>query len=45
MLNIASCYTELKDKAAAKKALEALIAQYPDSNAAQTAKERLAALK
>ena len=29
MLNIASCYTELKDKPAAKKTLEALVAQYP----------------
>jgi tol-pal system protein YbgF len=45
MLNIASCYTELKDKAAAKKALETLIAQHPDSNAAQTARQRLVALK
>lgn len=45
MLNIASCYTELKDKAAAKKTLETLIAQYPDSNAAQTARQRLVALK
>jgi tol-pal system protein YbgF len=45
LLNIASCYTELKDKPAAKKTLEGLIAQYPDSNAAQTAKQRLLALK
>ena len=45
MLNIASCYTELKDKAAAKKTLETLVAQYPDSNAAQTARQRLVALK
>jgi len=45
MLNIASCYTELKDKAAAKKTLETLLAQYPDSNAAQTARQRLLALK
>jgi len=45
LLNIASCYTELKDKSAAKTALETLVNQYPDSNAAQTAKERLAALK
>src|SRR5450830_291189 len=28
MLNIAGCYTELKDKPAAKKTLEALISQY-----------------
>jgi tol-pal system protein YbgF len=41
MLNIASCQTELKDKAA-KKTLQDLIKQYPDSPAATTAKERLA---
>jgi tol-pal system protein YbgF len=41
MLNIASCQTELKDKAA-KKTLQDLIKQYPDSPAAATAKERLA---
>lgn len=40
MLNIASCQTELKDKAA-KKTLQDLIKEYPDSNAAATAKERL----
>lgn len=40
MLNIASCQTELKDKAA-KKTLQDLIKEYPDSNAAVTAKERL----
>lgn len=45
MLNIASCYIELKDKVAAKKALETLVGQYPDSNAAQTARQRLVALK
>jgi tol-pal system protein YbgF len=45
LLNIASCYTELKDKAAAKKTMETLVAQYPDSTAARTAKERLASLK
>jgi len=45
MLNIASCYTELKDKPSAKKTLETLIAQYPTAPAAQTAKERLAALR
>jgi len=45
LLNIASCNTELKDKVAARKALETLIAKYPDSPAAQTGKERLAALK
>lgn len=45
LLNIASCQIELKDRAAAKKTLETLITQYPESPAAQTAKERLAALK
>lgn len=45
LLNIASCHMELKDKPSAKKTLETLIAKYPDSQAAQTAKDRLAALK
>jgi tol-pal system protein YbgF len=45
LLNIASCYLELKDKAAAKKTLETLVTQYPESQSAQTAKERLTALK
>ena len=40
MLNIASCQSELKDKAA-KKTLQDLIKTYPDSAAAVTAKERL----
>jgi len=42
MLNIASCYLELKDKQTARKYLDKLIAQYPNSAAAKTAKERLA---
>jgi tol-pal system protein YbgF len=42
MLNIASCQTELKDKAA-KKTLADLIKTYPDTPAAETAKERLKA--
>lgn len=45
LLNIASCYIELKDKPAAKKTLETLIAQYPSTPAAQTAKDRLATLR
>jgi len=45
MLNIGSSYVELKDKAAAKKAWDALIAKYPESPAAQTGKEKLATLK
>ena len=43
MLNIASSYTELKDKVSAKKMLEKLVAQYPNSEAAKAAKERLSA--
>lgn len=45
LLNIATCQVELKDRTTARKTLESLIAQYPDSTAAQTAKERLLALK
>lgn len=41
MLNIASCQTELKEKVLAKRTLENVVKQYPDSPAAQTAKERL----
>ncbi len=45
MLNIAVCHIELKEKPLARKALDALISQYPDSSAAETAKDRLKALK
>jgi tol-pal system protein YbgF len=45
LLNIASCYVELKDKAGAKRTLDMLIDKYPDSPSAQTAKERLHAIK
>lgn len=45
MLNIAVCHIELKEKPLARKALEALIAQYPESSAADTAKDRLKSLK
>lgn len=45
MLNIASNYTELGDDKSARKALTQLVKQYPDTSAAQTAKDRLAALK
>ncbi|WP_338845689.1 tol-pal system protein YbgF [Massilia sp. W12] len=46
LLSIASCMTELKEKPATiKKALEIVIRDYPDSSAAQTAKERLGAKK
>ncbi|MBC3861903.1 tol-pal system protein YbgF [Undibacterium jejuense] len=45
MLNIAGCYTELKEKVASKKTLETLISQYPGTEAAQAAKNRLSSLK
>lgn len=45
LLNAASCYIELKDKNLAKKSLETVVAQYPGTNAAQIAKQRLASLK
>jgi tol-pal system protein YbgF len=45
MLTIGSSYTEMKDKKAAKKVLQQLVAKYPGSSAAQTAKDRLAALR
>jgi TolA-binding protein len=45
MLNIASSYTDLKDKKNAKKALQQLVKSFPESAAAQAAKDRLAALK
>lgn len=41
-LTMASCYTELKDKGSAKRTLENLVQQYPDSEAAKTARQRLA---
>ena len=44
MLSIASSYSELKDNAAARKTLESLIARYPTTEAADTAKRRLASL-
>jgi tol-pal system protein YbgF len=45
MLNIASNYIDMKDKKNAKKTLQQLVKSFPDSSAAQTAKDRLAALK
>jgi tol-pal system protein YbgF len=45
MLNIASNYAELKDLKNAKKTWQQLIKKYPDTNAAQTAKDRLATVK
>lgn len=45
MLAISNCLVELKDIKAAKKAMEDLVKQYPASEAAQTAKDRLARLR
>jgi tol-pal system protein YbgF len=45
MLNIATSYAELKDKVKAKKTLQTLVSKFPDSQAAQSAKDRLAVLK
>ncbi len=45
LLNIAGSYIELKDRAAAKNALEQVVARYPESPAAQTAQERMASLR
>jgi tol-pal system protein YbgF len=45
MLNIASNYIDLQDKKSAKKTLQQLVKSFPESSAAQAAKDRLAALK
>ena len=45
MLNMATSYAELKDKVKARKTLQTLVSKFPDSQAAQSAKDRLAALK
>ncbi len=42
LLSAANCHTELKETKAARKALEDLIKNYPESEAAQAARERLA---
>lgn len=41
MLNIAACQIDLKDKKEARKTLEAVIAKFPGTDAAQAAKSRL----
>lgn len=41
MLSIANCYGELKDTASTRKTLEQLIKQYPQTEAAQAARDRL----
>jgi tol-pal system protein YbgF len=45
MLNIAACQLELKDKPGSKKTLEAVMKQYPDTEAAQAAKSRMSSVK
>lgn len=45
VLSIANCQIELKDMKAARRTLEDLLKAYPQSEAAATAKERLARLK
>lgn len=42
LLSIANCHTELKETKSARKALDDLIKNYPDSEAALVARERLA---
>jgi len=44
-LSIANCQIELKDTKAARKTLEDLVKAYPDTEAANAAKERLSKLK
>ena len=45
LLSIAMCQIELKDRPAARRTLDDLIKTHPQSEAAQEAKERLAALR
>ncbi|MBG9386869.1 tol-pal system protein YbgF [Caenimonas aquaedulcis] len=45
VLSIANCQIELKDNAAARRTLDELIKAYPQSEAAQAAKERLSKLR
>ena len=45
LLAMANCQAEMKDNKSARKTLDELLKQYPKSEAAQAAKERLAALK
>ena len=45
ILAISNCQIELKDLKAARKTLEDLVSAFPDSEAAQVAKERLTRLK
>ena len=45
MLALANCQVELKDVRGARKSLEDLVKAYPQSEAAQAGKERLARLR
>ncbi|HVZ46568.1 MAG TPA: tol-pal system protein YbgF [Ramlibacter sp.] len=45
VLSIANCQIELKDNAGARRTLDELVKAYPQSEAAQAAKERLARLR
>ncbi|MDD4912542.1 MAG: tol-pal system protein YbgF [Sideroxydans sp.] len=45
MLNMVECYVGLKNKIAAKKTLKQIILQFPGSDAAEKARQRLATLK
>ena len=45
MLAISNCWVELKDLKAAKKTMEDLVSLHPNSEAAQTAKDRLSRFK
>ena len=45
MLAISNCLVELKDIKGARKSMEDLVSTYPTSDAAQTAKDRLARLR
>lgn len=44
-LSLANSYLELKDAKAARQALESLVLEYPDSEAAETARQRLKTMK
>jgi len=45
LLSIANCQVELKDTKGARRTIDELVKTYPQSEAAQAGKERLAALK
>ena len=45
MLAVANCQAEMKDSKGARATLAELLKKYPQSEAAQAGKERLAALK